>query len=161
MLAAAAPNKPLRVIYVPMSGDQGEHFEHVGRLVLAAGNIVFYVDEIDTQCSPSSLMPKRSAFWSRPENQYRTSALEEILNRGRHKGVAGVFMSRFPTQVNTTVRSQAQEMRVFRSDDPNYVKWFRDKDARIAVLLGQLHDYEYVLAQDGRTPVIAGGRRNL
>ncbi|MBS1815747.1 MAG: ATP-binding protein [Acidobacteria bacterium] len=136
-----------------------EHFEHVGRLVLAAKNLVLYVDEVDMLCSPSALKAKNSSYWSRPENQQRMPVLEEILNRGRHSGIAGIFISRVPAQVHGLIRSQASEMRIFRSTEGNVLSYFRQRDEALAQLLPTLGDFEYALWQDGKTPVRAGGRR--
>lgn len=160
-LLASKMGKGFRVVYVPMTGEVEEHFELVAAMAMAAQNIVLYVDEIDLLCSPAGYQAPNSLFWSKDENKFRPRMLKEILNRGRHKGIAMVSMSRFPTQVHPAIRSQAREMRVFRSDDPNYVGHFASKDGRFATMLPALGDFEYVLWQDGREPVIAGGRRNL
>jgi hypothetical protein len=154
-------NKPFQCIYSPGKGGGPveEHWEYVGKMALAAGNLVLYVDEINMLCTPHALIPLRSAYWARPENQKRQSALDELLNYGRHSGVAMVMISRMPSQVNRLLTQGCDEMRIFRQTEPNVLKYFAAKSETTAAMLPGLRDYEFVLWQDGKEPVVAGGRK--
>lgn len=160
-LAARTGNRAIRCIYNPIEGgDTEEHFEHVCRMVAAVKNVVFLIDEVDLFCSPNGMMGQRSAFWQRPENKTRRPMFAEMLDRGRHLGIALVMLSRFPAQVHRKVTTNCQEMRLFRQDEPNVIAYYSDKlGGQHAARIPQLGDYEYLLWQDGRTPIVAGGRR--
>lgn len=151
----------MRCVYHPKDGgDVEEHFEYVVRIVLAAKDLIFYVDEVDMFCSANGMMAQRSAFWNRPENKQRRPSFSDLLDRGRHDGIALVAISRLPAQVHRKLTGNVQEMRIFRQSEPNVLRYFADKAGQsMAQMLPQLGDYEYVLWQDGREPVIAGGRR--
>jgi hypothetical protein len=153
--------KPFQCIYSPSKGGGPveEHWECVGKMAIAAGNLVLYVDEINMLCTPHALIPLRSAYWARPENQKRQSALDELLNYGRHSGVAMVMISRMPSQVNRLLTQGCDEMRVFRQTEPNVLKYFAAKSETTAALLPGLRDYEFVLWQDGKEPIVTGGRK--
>jgi hypothetical protein len=153
--------KPFQCIYspAPFSGPVEEHWEHVGRMAIAAGNLVLYVDEVNMLCTPNGMVPLRSAYWSQPENQKRLPVISDLLNYGRHAGVAMVMMSRMPSQVNRLLTQGCDEMRLFRQTEPGIIAYFRAKSESASTLLPTLKDYEYVLWQDGKEPVIAGGRR--
>jgi hypothetical protein len=153
--------KPFQCIYSPMkmSGAIEEHWEHVGRMALHAGNLILYVDEVNMLCTPNGFVPLRSAFWSRPENLKRQPVIVELLNYGRHQGVAMVMMSRMPSQVNRLLTNGCDEMRLFRQTEPGVVGYFRMKSETAAAMLPGLKDYEFVLWQDGKEPITQGGRR--
>lgn len=153
--------KPFQCIYspAPMSGAIEEHWEHVGRMALHAGNLVLYVDEVNMLCTPNGMVPLRSAFWNRPENQKRLPVISDLLNYGRHQGVAMVMMSRMPSQVNRLLTQGCDEMRLFRQTEPGIIAYFKAKSESAAALLPTLQTYEYVLWQDGKNPVVQGGRR--
>jgi hypothetical protein len=162
----AHAGKPFHCIYSPAKLIPGqpsaaieEHWEYVGRMALAAGNLILYVDEVNMLCTPNSLMPLRSAYWSRIENKKRTPVMSELLNYGRHQGIAMVMLSRMPSQVNRLLTQGCDEMRVFRQTEPNVLSYFADKSAAMSAMLPGLGDYQYVLWQDGKTPVVSGGRK--
>lgn len=160
-LAARTGSKQARCIYHPAElTDPEEHFELVCRIVRRAGNLIFYVDEVDQFCSANGMMAQRSPYWNRPENKHRRPAFADILDSGRHAGLALVTISRVPAQVNRKVTANAQEMRIFRQSEPNVLSYFADKGGKsLADMLPTLGDYEYVLWQDGKVPAVAGGRR--
>jgi hypothetical protein len=142
-----------------MSGAIEEHWEHVGKMAIAAGNLVLYVDEVNMLCTPNGMVPLRSAFWSRPENQKRLPVISDLLNYGRHAGVAMVMLSRMPSQVNRLLTQGCDEMRIFRQTEPGILAYFRAKSESAAALIPTCGDFQYVLWQDGKEPIITGGRR--
>jgi hypothetical protein len=128
-------------------------------MAIEAGNLILYVDEVNMLCTPNGMVPLRSAFWSRPENLKRDPVISYLLNYGRHHGVAMIMLSRMPSQVNRLLTQGCDEMRLFRQTEPTILKYFRDKSESAAALLPTLKTYEYVLWQDGKEPVVQGGRR--
>src|SRR5665213_2653137 len=118
-------------------------------MVRAAENLIFYVDEVDQQCSANGMMAQRSAFWNRPENKHRRPSFSDILDSGRHFGIALVAISRLPAQVNRKLTANCQEMRIFRQSEPNVLQYFQDKIGKHATdMMVNLRDREYVLWQD-------------
>lgn len=128
-------------------------------MVCAVKDVVFVVDEVDMLCSSASLRPMYSRYWSLPENKHRMPALQHLLNRGRHDGVAMVMMSRVPAQVNRLLTGMCDEMRIFRQSEPSVVDYFAAKSESAARLIPTLKQWQYVLWQEGKTPVVAGGKR--
>ncbi len=132
----------------------------VCRMARRAENLILYIDEVDQLCSPNGMMAQRSPYWNRPENKHRRPAFADMLDSGRHAGIALVMISRMPAQVNRKVTANCQEMRVFRQSEPNVLSYFQDKAGKsMSDMLPKLGDYEYVLWQDGKRPIVAGGRR--
>lgn len=152
--------KPFQCIYSPIrgGGELEEHFEHVGRLALEAKDLILYVDEIDMLCSPNALMPVRSSFWTKPENKHRTPVLSELVNFGRHQGVAMVFITRVPAQIHRKITANCDEMRVFRFSEPNVLSYFGSMNGHLPAMLPTLPAYSYALWQQGKDPIQTGGR---
>lgn len=117
--------------YASMGRDA---FEFANRCALAAGNVTLLWDEIDRFQSPHRL----------PEYA------DVIVNAGRHKGVSVVACSRRPPQVHGDLRANASRLIVFRTVEPDDVKYLRHRiEDRAAVeALRQLGDHEAVVWTD-------------
>jgi hypothetical protein len=160
-LAARTGDKPARCCYHPAPlTDKDEHFELVCKIVRRAENMIFYVDEVDQFCTPTTMKPQGSTYWNHADRKGKRSEFDEMFDSGRHFGIAVVSLSRFPAQVARKITANSQEMRLFRQSEPTVIGYYADKIGRVqAECLPMLEDYTYLLWQDGREPVVAGGRR--
>jgi hypothetical protein len=121
-----------RVIYQPNCGDMDEHFRAVCRLVLAAGQCIFAVDEMDMFCGPQ---------WG---DKRMPPELYNIANYGRHSQVSMPFTAREPMRVARGLTSSALEMRLFQMNEPDYLKYFLGFIGIDANKLPSLPKYHYL-----------------
>ena len=125
----------MRIRYVPMTGDHVEHFRALCAVCAAFGQIILAVDEIDNYCGPD---------WKR----YRMPPeLYELAHMGRHHQTSMIFTARDPTTISINLRSQCETIRIFRTVEETYVKYFRPRiGAAMATRLYTLPPYQYVMA---------------
>jgi hypothetical protein len=155
IIVAAGKDRPFGVVYQPRTGDTVEHFEHVGWLCIAAGNCILMADEVDQVCSAGSPISAKSAYWKKAS---RGSALNHLVQYGRHVHVAMVGISRTPQDCWLRLRSNALRILAFRMQgklDREALEGFLD-DVSIAKL-PHLGKYEYVDWTDDGGAVVTGG----
>jgi hypothetical protein len=137
MMLESFPDKPLRVIYAPMTGKKLEHFDAVCKILVAFGqtegskaNVVFAVDEIDVFMSAND---------PGPESFY------ELTNYGRHLRVAMVGTTRNTVAVSRQYTSMLTEIDIFSMTEPRYLKYFEDVcGAAVSDRVPLLGKHEYI-----------------
>lgn len=105
------------------------HFDAVTQLVIATGQVIYAIDEIDRVCS-AGWMP---------------SGLSYLVNQGRHVQVSLVCSSRRPAQIARELTSQAHLFLLFKTTEPRDLKYLEEYLGSEAVgLLPRLPDYNFV-----------------
>ena len=103
--AFANPNAPFRVSYTPRIAEYGLIFD----VALEAGNCWLFLEEADRFGDPSQ-------NWS----------YDEIITRGRHRGISICALSLHPFKLPIDLRRQATSLVSFRQTEPNDIKWIAD-----------------------------------
>lgn len=141
----------VKVIYRPLSGRLMWHFRTVTRIVLEygkrSGGVLYAVDEIDKFCNPQIPLEKGC-----PE-------LHEVVEYGRHAKVSMSCTTRRPHLVSRSLSAECAEFRVFKTNEPRDLEYFRDfigSDA--AKELPRLKQYEYLRWTDAGESEIRGGK---
>jgi hypothetical protein len=140
-----------RVCYVPLDEFPEQHMIAVATMVRAFGSMIFCVDEIDTFCG-SEWGPKGMPI-----------ELYNLAHYGRHYRVSMLATARDPASLSIRFRSQCEFMRLFRTDEERYVKYFEARigKANAAKLPGLAKTY-FLLWQSGKLDApISGGPRKL
>ena len=142
-------NRRFRIRYVPLDEHAEEHFIAVCLIVRAFGWMIFAVDEVDTFCGPehgAKQMPM---------------PLYNLAHFGRHYRVSMLVTARDPSSLSIRFRSQCETMRLFRTDEERYVKYFEARIGKTnAAKLPTLEKYQFLLWQSGTPEArICGGRR--
>jgi len=99
----------LRLVYQEIPTPAS--FDFICRLALLAGDLYVVVDELDQFAG--SLRPAPSA------------AFLNTIHRGRHRGVAVIGASRRAAEVARTFTSQCRRFIIFRTTEPNDLKYLR------------------------------------
>lgn len=81
-------------------------FNEVCRLVYALGDCTFIADELHDFCTPQFL-----PHW-----------FKNILMKGRHKGLSGIFITQRPSQLNKAVFSQVSHFFIGQLHEANDIK---------------------------------------
>ena len=102
----------VRIVYVPRDVQPEEHLIAVLKMVRAFGWMVFCIDEIDTFCG------QEWGVKGMPIELYN------LVHFGRHFQVSMLCTARDPASLSIGFRSQCAFMRIFRTDEDNYVKYF-------------------------------------
>lgn len=154
-LAAAVPKGIVRIVYQPRGGDVVEHFEYVGWLCIKAQNMVLMADEIDMVCSAGSSLNAKSAYW---KNATRPSALDHIVNFGRHSNIAFVGIARAPQDVWRRLTGQSLRMLVFKMNERLELEALTSRLGSNTQTLPTLGSYQYLDWYDGGEVSVQGGR---
>ena len=143
--------KRVRVCYVPLDEFPVEHMRAVALTVRAFGSMIFAIDEIDTFCG-AEFGEKRMP----PE-------LYNLAHFGRHYKVSMLATARDPVSLSIRFRSQCEFMRIFRTSEERYVKYFEARIGREnAAKLPTLQKTYFLLWQAGvMEATVAGGPRKL
>jgi hypothetical protein len=121
------------------------HFNAVTHLVIACGQMIYVIDEID-RVSTSSWAPR---------------GLDYLINQGRHVQVSLAASSRRPAQIPKDLTSQAHLMFIFKNTEPgdlDYLGKYIGKSA--AVQLPTLSDYRFLRWEESEGISIGGGPEN-
>jgi hypothetical protein len=125
-----------RIIYRPE--NERPEFSEVAELVFACGNMTVVIEEADTFCRPQQV---DLATW-------------KILKRGRHRDLRVIMITQRPFGIDRTVTSQADEIVVFRTEEPRDLAYLEDRIGKDAVSkIVTLPEYHYVLWQGAGIPV--------
>jgi hypothetical protein len=113
--------------------------------------MIFAIDEIDTFCG-AEFGEKRMP----PE-------LYNLAHFGRHYKVSMLATARDPVSLSIRFRSQCEFMRIFRTSEERYVKYFEARIGREnAARLPTLQKTYFLLWQAGvMEATVAGGPRKL
>ena len=137
-----------RILYQPRGGSFDAHFESFCEIVLAVGDTIVGIDEVDKCCGArfgDSHMPK---------------GLYDIVNYGRHHKVSTLVTVRNPFRVSYDLVNECAFMRLFRLK-PRYVAYFKEwLEAEDLALLQRLEKYQYLYWTDEcERGEVKGGRR--
>ena len=141
----------VRVVYVPTDEYPEKHIQAVALMVRAFGSMIFAVDEIDMFCG------QEWGVKGLPVELYN------LAHFGRHYQVSMLCTARDPASLSIRFRSQCEFMRLFRTDEERYVKYFEARigKANAAKLPGLQKTY-FLLWQSGcQDAQIAGGPRKI
>jgi hypothetical protein len=146
----ANKGRRVRVVYVPMDTEPTKHLRCVCLLARAFRECVLAVDEIDVHCGPewgTNAMP--------PE-------LYNLAHFGRHYAVSMLCTARDPATLSIRFRSQCAEMRIFRTSEERYVKYFAAKIGKAnGAKLPALEKTKFLLWRSGvlDAPIMGGYRK--
>jgi len=151
MAAGHNRRKPVRAIYVPKDEFPEEHMQAVAVIVRAMGQMIFCVDEIDTFCGAEYGAKQM------PDELYN------LAHFGRHYRVSMLATARDPASLSIRFRSQCAFMRLFRTDEGRYVKYFEARIGKVnAAKLPTLRKTYFLLWESGKTEAsVCGGPRKL
>jgi hypothetical protein len=140
-----------RVVYVPMDEFPEEHMRRVATIVRAFGKMIFAVDEIDIFCGAEHGVKGMPA------------ELYNLAHYGRHYQVSMLCTARDPASLSIRFRSQCEFMRLFRTDEERYVKYFEARIGKAnAAKLPMLQKTYFLLWQSGNSDApVKGGPRKL
>lgn len=141
----------VRVVYVPLDEFPDQHMVAVALIVRAFGDMIFCVDEIDIFCGPE---------WGAKGMPVE---LYNLAHYGRHYHVSMLCTARDPASLSIRFRSQCEFMRLFRTDEERYVKYFEARIGKAnAAKLPMLQKTYFLLWQSGNSDAqVAGGPRKL
>jgi len=131
-LIEAIKKKVTHIVYNPLHKNEAE-FEQVNKIIFSIGyNYAYYVEETDF-FARSKYIP----FW-----------FNEILNRGRHHGIALLCVARRIFNLNPSVHFNANHIFVFNTTDGRDLTYLRNIDARLEEAKN-LPKYHYLWWQRG------------
>ncbi len=141
----------VRVVYVPRDEWPEKHLIAVCLAVRAFGNLILCVDEIDSFCGPE---------WG---HKGMPPALYNLAHFGRHYRVSMLCTARDPSTLSIKFRSQCAFMRIFRTSEKRYVKYFEARIGKAnAAKLPTLKKTYFLLWQAGDLDAkICGGPRRI
>lgn len=147
----ANAGKRVRVVYVPVDEFPEQHMVAVATMVRAFGKMIFCVDEVDTFCGPE---------WG---VKGMPVELYNLAHYGRHYQVSMLCTARDPASLSIRFRSQCEFMRLFRTDEERYVKYFEARIGKAnAAKLPMLQKTYFLLWKSGDTEAtVCGGPRKL
>jgi hypothetical protein len=139
----------VRVVYVPRDVQPEEHLIAVCKMVRAFGWMILCIDEIDTFCG------QEWGVKGMPIELYN------LVHFGRHFQVSMLCTARDPASLSIRFRSQCAFMRIFRTDEDNYVKYFAGRIGKAnAEKLRALARTYYLFWESGQSEAeIRGGPR--
>lgn len=140
----------VQVCYVPLDEWPEKHMIAVALLVRAFGWMIFCIDEIDTFCGQE---------WG---VKGMPAELYNLAHYGRHYRVSMLCTARDPASLSIRFRSQCEFMRLFRTDEERYVKYFEARIGKAnAAKLPTLAKTYYLCWQSGslEAPVMGGPRK--
>jgi len=128
-----------RLIYRPT--NEVEEFDEVCDLAYKCGNLALVAEELDLFCPPRQLTP----------------GIRHILKRGRHMDITFIGLTQRPYGIDRTVTAIANEVYVFKTDEPRDVKYLCDRlGGGIGAKIAALQEYEYVLQKDHSSEFVIG-----
>lgn len=140
-----------RIVYVPLDVQPLQHLVAVCLMVRAFGSMIFCIDEIDEFCGQE--------FGARgmPDELYN------LCHYGRHFQVSMLCTARDPVSLSKRFRSQCAFMRIFRTDEEAYVKYFAARIGKAnAAKLPTLPQTYFLFWQSGSSAAeIRGGPRRI
>jgi hypothetical protein len=147
----ANQGRRVRAVYVPRDEYPEQHLIAVCVLARVYQNVILAVDEIDTFCGPewgAKNMPKE---------------LYDLAHYGRHWHVSMLCTARDPATLSIKFRSQCEYMRIFRTSEERYVKYFEARIGKAnSAKLPQLQKTYFLFWQSGHLDAqIKGGPRAL
>jgi hypothetical protein len=129
-----------RVLYQPKDGSVINHWRHVGVIAYAAGDLTLCLDELGFLCKSGQFLP--DCVGDEP-------MLYKIVHFGRHRNIKVIATAQRPTNMALSYRGMASEFRIFRTDEPNDMKYLSERIGQKTVeLLPNLPDYAFVLWRD-------------
>jgi hypothetical protein len=140
-----------RVVYVPRDEWPEKHLIAVCIMARAFGQLILLIDEIDQYCGPE---------WGQKGMPVE---LYNLAHFGRHYKVSMLCTARDPATLSIKFRSQCAFMRIFRTTEERYVKYFEARIGREnAAKLPTLKKTYFLLWSAGSSEApIAGGPRRL
>lgn len=140
-----------RVVYVPRDEWPEKHLVAVCLLVRAFGSRIFAIDEVDMFCGPEH-GPK-----GMPVELYN------LAHFGRHYKTSMLCTARDPATLSIKFRSQCAYMRIFRTTEERYVKYFEARIGKAnAAKLPVLQKTYFLLWSAGSLDApVCGGPRKL
>jgi len=147
----ANKGRRVRAVYVPQDEYPEQHMIAVAKMARAFGDLILCVDEIDTFCGQE---------WG---VKGMPAELYNLAHYGRHYHVSMLCTARDPASLSIRFRSQCEFMRLFRTDEERYVKYFEQRIGRAnAAKLPTLPKAYFLLWQSGNQDApIKGGPRKL
>lgn len=134
----ANKGRRVRVVYVPRDEHPEQHVIAVCTMARAFGWMILCIDEIDTFCGPE---------WGVKGMPVQ---LYNLAHFGRHYRVSMLCTARDPASLSIRFRSQCEFMRLFRTDEERYVKYFEARIGKAnAAMLPRLPKWQYLLWQSG------------
>jgi hypothetical protein len=140
----------VRVVYVPRDEWPEQHIRAVCIMARAFGELILGVDEIDQFCGPE---------WGAKQMPIE---LYNLAHFGRHYRVSMLCTARDPATLSIKFRSQCAYMRIFRTTEERYVKYFEARIGRAnAAKLPLLQKTYFLLWSAGSldAPVSGGPRK--
>lgn len=140
----------IRIVYVPRDVQPEQHLIAVCRMVRAFGWMVLCIDEIDAFCGQD---------WGAKGMPVE---LYNLVHFGRHFQVSMLCTARDPASLSIRFRSQCAFMRIFRTDEETYIKYFAGRIGKAnAAKLPSLPRTYYLFWESGRPHAeIRGGPRS-
>lgn len=119
---------PYRLIF--RSESPRKDFETVCQLIMAAGNTVFVVDEVDMYF----------------DDGQPSEAFGDVIRRGRHNDIELIGITQRPRQMGE-IRSMANVLYIFETHEPSDLQYYKQSfSERLVERIRQLRQYEYVKA---------------
>ena len=123
-----------RCIYNPLNIDT--EISEICRFAYLLGDCCVLCEEIDLYCSPSYIDPD----------------FNNIVRRGRHKGVSIIALSQRPVGINKIITSQFSTTYSFFQDEPRDIDYLRDRFGKSVNILPHLNfkSFEYAKFSDNK-----------
>ena len=122
-----------KIIYRPL--DAEAEFPPICKLIWDCQNITFLTEEVQTFCNPRSICTEFKA----------------IIAKGRHRDIEFIGVTQRPAEISKLLTSQAKEMYIFTSSEPNDLQYFKDSLGQELVdKIAELKEYEFVKWQQGK-----------
>lgn len=117
---------PYQLIY--RSDKPRADFDTVCKIVMAAGDTVFVVDEVDM-------------YFDKGEP---SEAFSDVIRRGRHNDIDLVGITQRPRQMGE-IRSMANEVYIFETHEPSDLQYFKQSfSEKLVEMIKRLKQFEYV-----------------
>lgn len=120
--------------YAGPESEEWSHLEFVCEVAKSCGNMTLIIEEVDNYAN-TSRMPEK---------------LRYLLKRGRHHGVSMIFVSRRPAEINRMITSQSQRFIIFKTFEPNDVRYLSGIIGADSRLLPNLKTFEYLVWYEGK-----------
>ncbi len=121
-----------RIIYRPT--DAESEFEPICQLIWVCGYMTLVAEEVQTFCNTRSICKDFKA----------------IVAKGRHRDITLIGVTQRPAEISKLLTSQAKEICIFNTTEPNDLQYFKDSfGSELVEKIGQLQQYEYVFWKDG------------
>lgn len=122
-------NGPFYIVF--RSNQPRADFETVCKLVMAAGDMIFLVDEVDMYFNESE-----------PPEPFA-----DIIRRGRHHDIDLIGITQRPRRMGE-LRSMAEIIYIFDTHEPSDLQYFKTSfDDKLVEKIKRLKQYEYVLVE--------------